>query len=88
MNNITLKCKNNVEHKMTVETYTRWLCLMEAITVIDEAAEKKKIDLNKNTDWVKPIAIQKYITERFHSMLHDVKVEEGLYPPKLDVKAV
>ena len=41
MNNITLKCKNNVEHKMTVETYTRWLCLMEAITVIDEAAEKK-----------------------------------------------
>jgi hypothetical protein len=26
-------------------------------------------------DWVKPIAIEKYIDERFHSMKHDIVYE-------------
>jgi hypothetical protein len=29
----------------------------------------------ENVDWVKPIAFQKYINERFHSMKHDLTYE-------------
>lgn len=85
MNNISIKTSDNVEHVMSVETYARWLCLMEAIDVIDRTAEKNNIDLNKRTDWVKPLAIQKYIDERFPGMLHDVKVEEHLDVETFDV---
>lgn len=78
MNNICIKTNDGTEHVMSVETYARWLCLVEAIDVIQRTAEKNNIDLDKRTDWVKPLAIQKYIDERFHGMLHDVKVEEHL----------
>lgn len=67
------------EHIMSTETYTRWLCLVEALDVIHKAAERNNVNLDKRTDWIKPLAIQKYMGERFHSMLHDVKVEEHLY---------
>ena len=78
MKNICITTNDSVEHVMSVETYARWLCLMEAIDVIQRTAEKNNIDLDKRTDWVKPLAIQKYIDERFPGMLHDVKVEEHL----------
>ena len=65
--------------RMTIDTYARWICLLEALDVITNMAERKHIDLNNNK-WVKPLALQKYITERFPSMLHDLTVEEGLLP--------
>ena len=37
------------------------------------------IDLNKRTDWIKPLDFQKYIVERAPAMIHDVKVEEYIY---------
>ena len=74
---ITINKSNGTSEEMTIETYTRWLCLVEALDVITQVAERKKIDLNNN-DWVKPIALQKYINERYLSMLHDVKCEEAL----------
>lgn len=85
MKNICITTNDGVEHVMSVETYARWLCLMEAIDVIQRTAEKNNIDLNKRTDWVKPLAIQKYIDERFPGMLHDVKVEEHLDVETFDV---
>jgi hypothetical protein len=74
---VTINKSNGTSEEMTIETYTRWLCLVEALDVITQVAERKKIDLNNN-DWVKPIALQKYINERYLSMLHDVKCEEAL----------
>lgn len=74
---VTINKSNGTSEEMTIETYTRWLCLVEALDVITQTAERKKIDLNNN-DWVKPIALQKYIDERYLSMLHDVKCEEAL----------
>lgn len=74
---ITIEKSNGTSEQMTIETYTRWLCLVEALDVITRTASRKKIDLNNN-DWVKPIALQKYIDERYLSMLHDVKCEEAL----------
>ena len=74
---VTINKSNGTSEEMTIETYTRWMCLVEALDVITQVAERKKIDLNNN-DWVKPIALQKYINERYLSMLHDVKCEEAL----------
>ena len=74
---VTINKSNGTSEEMTIETYTRWMCLVEALDVITQVAERKKIDLSNN-DWVKPIALQKYISERYLSMLHDVKCEEAL----------
>ena len=65
---------NKGEEKMTIDHYTRWLCLIEAIDVIDKKCEEWGENMD-DIDWVKPIALQKYIDERFHSMKHDVTVE-------------
>jgi desulfoferrodoxin (superoxide reductase-like protein) len=78
MSKISIKTRKGVEHVMTLETYARWMCLMEAIDVIDKTAKMHNIDLDKRTDWIKPLAIQKYINERYPGMLHDVRVEEHL----------
>ena len=78
MNNVSITTRKGQQHVMSLETYTRWLCLMEAIDVIDRTATLHDIDLDKRTDWVKPLAIQKYINERYPGMLHDVKVEEHI----------
>jgi len=77
--NIVITTKSNKKHKMNVETYARWLCLMEAMQFISIKAEKSKIDLDKNNNWIKPLHLQKYIKERFYSILHDIKIEENLY---------
>lgn len=86
MSKVSIKTRKGVEHVMTLETYTRWMCLMEAIDVIDRTAKIHNIDLDKRTDWVKPLAIQKYINERYPAMLHDVRVEEHLDVETFDVK--
>jgi len=73
---IQVKLKDKVE-EMSIETFARWMCLMEAIDCIQKKCEEEKINMEK-VDWVKPIAIQHYIDERFHSMVHDVTVEQQL----------
>jgi hypothetical protein len=75
---ISIKTKNNKNYVMSIDSYSRWLCLAEAMTIISENAQKNKVDLNKNNKWIKPLAIQKYIKQRFPSMNHDFKVEESL----------
>jgi len=78
MKNISIKTKNNENHVMSVETYSRWLCLMEAMQFINQKAEKLNVDLTKSNKWIQPLEFQKYIKSRFPSMHHDVKVEENL----------
>lgn len=79
MYNVNIKTKTGNDHNMSLESYARWLCLAEAFDYIEKGIERRKDrDINiKNV--VKPIAIQKYIDERYHAMLHDVKVEEHVY---------
>lgn len=86
MSKVSITTRSGEEHVMSVECYTRWLCLVEALDVIHKAAERNNINLDKRTDWLKPLAIQKYMDERFHSMLHDVKVEEHLYVSVQDLR--
>ena len=49
----------------------RWLCLYEAVNIIADKAEK----MGHKGDCLKPIPINKYINERYHSVLKDVEYE-------------
>ena len=49
----------------------RWLCLFEAVNIISERADK----LGHSPDCLKPIPINKYIQERYLSVLKDVEYE-------------
>jgi len=49
----------------------RWLCLFEAVNIISDKAKK----IGSTEDCLKPIPINKYINERFHSVLKDIEYE-------------
>jgi hypothetical protein len=65
---------NKTTKDMSLDEIVRWSCLVEAISVADAQMIQHGIDPEK-FDWVKPIAIERYIEERFHSMKHDVVYE-------------
>lgn len=60
---------------MTLTEFARWACLIEAYYFINERAEELEIN---PIDMIKPLAIEKYIDERFHAMLYDVQMEYNL----------
>jgi len=73
---ITVDCKDKKE-KLALDEYTRWLCLIEALDFISKKAQQFKVNLHdKDVDWVKPLAFQKYITDRFESMKDEVILNE------------
>lgn len=75
--NIEIKRKDGKIEYMTKAEFARWMCLVEGIQAVDQ----KLVDANvpeSNTKWIKPLAFEKYIQERFHSMLRDVEVEHEL----------
>lgn len=75
--NIEMKRKDGKTEYMTKAEFARWACLVEGIQAVDQ----KLVDANvpeSNTSWIKPLAFEKYIQERFHSMLRDVEVEHEL----------
>jgi hypothetical protein len=49
----------------------RWLCLFEAVNIISEKADQ----IGQGKDCLKPIPINKYINERYPSVLKDVEYE-------------
>jgi hypothetical protein len=62
--------KDGTTKTMEFDELVRWCCLIEALEVVDNQ------EVNTDNDkWIKPLAFQKYIDERFHSMKHDLKVE-------------
>ena len=75
---VRIKTKDNVNHVMSIDTYSRWLCLAEALLHINEAARKKGVNLNKSRKWIKPLHLQHYINQRQPAMIHDLKIEESL----------
>ncbi len=75
--NITLNKKDGTTEEMTHEEFSRWACLIEGIQAVDEKLVAAKVP-DADTKWVKPLAFEKYIQERFHSMLSDVRVEHSL----------
>ena len=53
---------------LSVNEFVRWGCLLEAIELIENKATLLKIDINKSSEWIKPVDLKKYIRERFNSL--------------------
>ena len=68
----SFKTKRGEHVNMNQDEVARWCCLIEAVDIIDKKGSQIGMDMVKS-NWVKPIAIQKYIDERTESMLFEVK---------------
>ena len=66
--------------KTDYSALARWLCLYEAVNIISEKAEK----IGNTKDCLKPIPINKYISERFHSVLKDIEYEYKREPETIN----
>jgi len=74
MNKYTFNLKDGTTKTMEFDELVRWCCLIEALEVVNSKAD---VDIDSDK-WIKPLAFQKYIDERFHSMKHDLKVEAAM----------
>lgn len=53
---------------MSVDEQARWLCLLQAVNVSADFAEKRGINTDKSYEWIKPCAYSAYINEMLPSM--------------------
>ena len=72
------KLKNGTEKSMDLDEFTRWSCLIEGVEQVTKKYNELGESMEATDDWIKPLAFQKYIDERFHSMRHDLGVEAAL----------
>jgi len=70
--------KNGPAIEMSLDEISRWACLLEGIEFVTKRNEELGIDSERDSEWTKPLAFQKYIDERFEAMRHDLKVETML----------
>jgi len=61
-------------NKTDYSKLARWLCLYEAVNIITDKAEK----IGREQDCLKPIPINKYINERYPSLLKDLEYESNI----------
>lgn len=74
MRTVDFKLKSGENISMSVDEVARWACLIEGVEFVANKCEELGMGMN-NDEWIKPLAFQKYIDERFHAMKHDVTVE-------------
>jgi len=74
MRTFKFKLKNGNNVDMGIDELTRWVCLLEGVEQVSNKCDELGYGKD-NIEWVKPLAFQKYIDERFHSMKHDLTVE-------------
>jgi hypothetical protein len=72
---INIAKKDGSIENMSIDEFSRWMCLAEAFYFIEEKANELKIDIET---MLKPLAIDAYIKERFDAMKHDVSCEMKL----------
>jgi len=78
MRKYTFNLKNGSVIDMSLDEITRWSCLLEGIEFVTRYNEELGIDSEQDSEWIKPLAFQKYIDERFEAMRHDITVETML----------
>lgn len=76
-NKIEMQLKDGTTEYWDHQTFSRWACLVEGIQTVDQKLQDAGVP-DSNNKWIKPLAFEKYIQERFHSMLRDVEVEHRL----------
>lgn len=59
--------------EMTIYETARWLSLIRGIETIDKKAQQLKICLDKEKNWVKPLALQRFIDEDTAANIAEVK---------------
>jgi hypothetical protein len=74
MKTFEFNLKDGTTKTMEFDEFVRWACLIEGIEKVDDKLQSLGASDSDNS-WVKPLAFEKYIKERFHSMKHDLKVE-------------
>ncbi len=74
MKTFEFNLKDGTTKTMEFDEFVRWACLIEGIEKVDDKLQALGAAENDGS-WVKPLAFEKYIKERFHSMKHDLKVE-------------
>jgi hypothetical protein len=77
MKKFKFELKNGTIKEMDIDELTRWACLIEGIEQVSKKYEELGESMDTD-DWIKPLAFQKYLDERFHSMKHDLTVEATL----------
>jgi hypothetical protein len=63
--------KKDATYEMSEYEVSRWLSLIESVDIIDTKCKQMGVK-GDAINWVKPIAIQKYIDERTESMLFEI----------------
>lgn len=63
--------KKERTYQMSEYEICRWMCLIEAVDIIEQKCTQMGAK-GKGVNWVKPIALQKYIDERTESMLFEI----------------
>lgn len=64
--------KKGKTHVLSEYEVARWMSLIEAVDIIDQKSKQLGVK-GDGINWVKPIAIQKYIDERTESMLFEIQ---------------
>lgn len=62
--------KQGNTYNMTAYEMSRWCAMLDAVEIIDKKLHYLKLE--KSNDWVKPIAIQKYVDEKYQDILHEM----------------
>lgn len=68
---ITLSETSEKKTEMSFYELSRWMSLIEGIEHVDKKCKQLKIS-DRNNCWVKPNALQKYVDERYQSMLFEI----------------
>tara|TARA_B100002019_G_C21033516_1_gene480818 strand:- start:388 stop:645 length:258 start_codon:yes stop_codon:yes gene_type:complete len=68
---VTIRKDETKHDEMSVYELARWMCLIESVDIISEKCDSLGLP-EKNSSWVKPIAIQKYVDERTEGMLFEL----------------
>lgn len=61
-----------IDYKNNVDFLARFACLYEGVNIACDKAEQLGINTIKNSDWIKPLAFQKYITDREKDMKYQI----------------
>ena len=62
----------DITYELSEYEVSRWLSLIESVDIIDTKCKQLGVE-GDAINWVKPIAIQKYIDERTERMLFEIK---------------
>lgn len=77
MKTFEFNLKDGTKKVMELEEFTRWACLLEGVEKVSEKLEEAGVPQSDGS-WVKPLAFEKYIKERYPAMLHDIKTEVAM----------